>query len=285
MNAGLLLLLPTALAWDSIGHQWPPDAMPVPIHLADPGDFDPAVVEGALQEAIATWNAVDCAAVQLEYAGRVGTAEFGAIDSQNVVFVFADTWPEDPTLLSAPSIQVQGADIVEVDLALNARDYVWTESGADGSSRFDLQAGLTHELGHLLGLWHSTVTGATLNPVMAGNPEARTLEDDDIDGLCTVYDGAGTGDGDGVQGEACVDDTDCADEHTCLVDGEDRYCAQLCVLDADCADGHICVDVGGEGWCAVDLEEEGCGGCAAGSAGGGVAMLLSMVGLVARRRR
>ncbi len=285
MRTSLLLLVPAALAWDQIGHVWPADAMPVPIALAGTGDLDPGEVEAALEAAIATWNDVDCASVELTYAGRAGDAEWGEVDGVNAVFVLSETWPADASLLSSPSVQVQGADIAEADIALNARDFVWVTRGADGSSRFDLQAGLTHELGHALGLWHSAVTTATLNPAMAGNPEARTLEDDDIEGLCTIYSGAGAGAGLGEQGEACFDDTDCLDDHTCLVDGEDRYCAASCAADADCADGTSCVDVGGDGWCAVAEADTGCDGCATGGGAGGLALLSGLAGLFARRRR
>lgn len=53
----------------------------------------------------------------------------------------------------------------------------------------DLEAALTHELGHFLGLDHSDVPGATMQPeaMGLGGIDLRTLEPDDVAGLCAIY--------------------------------------------------------------------------------------------------
>jgi hypothetical protein len=57
------------------------------------------------------------------------------------------------------------------------------------SEDIDLEAALTHELGHFLGLDHSDVPGATMQPEAMGfgATDLRTLEADDIAGICAIY--------------------------------------------------------------------------------------------------
>jgi len=52
----------------------------------------------------------------------------------------------------------------------------------------DLENVMTHELGHYLGLAHSTVLDATMfASAEAGETIKRDLDPDDIEGLCTIY--------------------------------------------------------------------------------------------------
>jgi hypothetical protein len=50
---------------------------------------------------------------------------------------------------------------------------------------FDLQAILTHEAGHFLGLAHATDTNAIMYAYY--QPGAIQLTSDDVDAICTVY--------------------------------------------------------------------------------------------------
>ncbi|HEX8636354.1 MAG TPA: matrixin family metalloprotease [Pyrinomonadaceae bacterium] len=79
--------------------------------------------------------------------------------------------------------------ILEADLALNPR----VSFSTDGTSNtYDLESTLVHELGHLLGLDHSGVVGATMQPRQGLNfidpaHTMRTLSDDDLAGIRSIY--------------------------------------------------------------------------------------------------
>ena len=252
-------IIQTAAAYDTIGSTWPPDERPIPysIHSNLGGSFDEEAVVTAIQAGFTTWEDVDCADISFAYQGRTD-AVWGELDGQNTVYLIDTGWPEEASMLSTPMIVTDGGEIVEVDIALNVQHFAWSLDNADGIVWYDIQAAITHEVGHLLGLWHSTEVGASLNPTMAGHPEASSLEDDDINGLCDIYTQEGTIGG--AVGDSCSENADCMND-LCLADGNQRYCSQTCSTDSECPDDWECLDAGDQQVCAQP--EEISGGCTA----------------------
>jgi len=84
-----------------------------------------------------------------------------------------------------------GGSINEADIALNP-NVPFSSDGTPGT--YDLESTFTHEVGHLLGLEHSAILAATMQPRQAMNGlfslpalTQRTLAEDDIAGARALY--------------------------------------------------------------------------------------------------
>ena len=108
----------------------------------------------------------------------------------NIVMFRDDGWPypDERFVIARTSITFDpntGA-IFDADIEINSFDNEFSTS--DTIVNTDLQAVLTHEVGHFLGLDHSTFENATMQANYdLSNLGARTLSSDDIAGICSIY--------------------------------------------------------------------------------------------------
>src|SRR5436189_1322507 len=79
--------------------------------------------------------------------------------------------------------------IDDADIYTNTRyDYTSSRESDGCSGEYDIDGIMTHEVGHVIGLGHTTVVGATMYPsVSACNFNNRTLEADDLAGKNDLY--------------------------------------------------------------------------------------------------
>ena len=82
-----------------------------------------------------------------------------------------------------------GNTITDADIYTNTKQPLTSSREPDGcSGEYDLDGIMVHEVGHVIGLGHSTVTGATMYPsVSACNFNNRSLEADDVAGKNDLY--------------------------------------------------------------------------------------------------
>jgi hypothetical protein len=108
----------------------------------------------------------------------------------NIVMFRDDGWPYagERFVIARTSITFDpntGA-IFDADIEINSFDN--DLSTGDELMGTDLQAVLTHEVGHFLGLDHSTFDNATMQANYdSSSLGARTLSSDDIAGVCSIY--------------------------------------------------------------------------------------------------
>ncbi len=113
-----------------------------------------------------------------------------------------DCWEHDSNVLAltTTSYNNQTGEIVHADIELNGAGFPFTAIDAPPCPKSpppsrpsacvatDVQSTLTHEVGHLIGLDHSLDPEATMfRTADIGEVKKRTLDADDLDGLCSLY--------------------------------------------------------------------------------------------------
>jgi hypothetical protein len=189
--------------------RWPTTNIAVALStsLASPPPYVHATGEqvvAAARRALARWSA----ASNIQFNVTTRSEQDAAADGVNLITV-ADTAANHA--LFRTGLQPGRArvtfdafgNISEADLAVNplvtradpyegeVRSFFSTD-GAPGS--YDLESTFVHEIGHMLGLEHSGVAGATMQPRQGANGiydlsnfTTRTLSSDDVAGIRAVY--------------------------------------------------------------------------------------------------
>jgi len=151
-------------------------------------------VIGAARRALARWASI----ANVEFFETRSTAHTispaNAGDGVNLITVSAENATAFGDSESPARTRVfhdSGGAIVEADIALNPSQAFSTDGTFDS---YDLESTFTHEIGHLLGLEHSGIIGATMQPRQARNGvyglpafTQRTLSEDDMAGVRALY--------------------------------------------------------------------------------------------------
>jgi hypothetical protein len=158
-------------------------------------DYDAA--EASLQRAIAAWMDADCdgerPSIDLQLGPPVtcDQSEYNReAANANIVLFHEDEWPHknaiDPLGLTRLRFDPDTGEIWDADIELNAADEPL--SIGEPVTGADLDSIITHEIGHLLGLGHTLVEGATMEAgYEAGTNGPASLHPDDIAGICALY--------------------------------------------------------------------------------------------------
>jgi MYXO-CTERM domain-containing protein len=227
---------------------WPATALPVPFVLALPRSRDVGAAAAAeLDVALRAWPHAACTAWSARFDGeRAGVA---ADDGVNVVVFHDDAWPAElvPGAVAQTVVRTDASGRYrDADIHINGVDFRFSLDGAPGT--LDLRSILVHELGHALGLGHSTDPRATMFATGSGL-RWRSLEKDDVDGVCALYPVAG-----GTMAKSGCETTPCPSPFLCVAGEcqrphEPRDVCSPCqrVTDAceAAGDDARCIDIGG----------------------------------------
>ena len=227
----------------------------------------------AVQASMATWNAVlQCAHPTLVYDGKVTDVAPGPSTPTNVILWETEAeWNANGHAADAKKHVIALTTLYYDDTTgaahkfdMELADFAFTFTVTDNPAAVmtDVQNTVTHELGHVLGLDHSTVPEATMYlSAPSGDLEKRTLAADDIAGLCFIYAPLETPD---ASDASETSETSTAEPDASAEPGPPECCP----------------------WIAPEAGGDGGGRCSAGPTGSAsVAFLLALAGLALARRR
>jgi hypothetical protein len=175
-------------AYSTLGHKWAVQQVPYYINPANKYMSETAALS-AIQAAASNWSAQSNANILLYYMGRTSGASISA-NGRNEVF-FRD---ESNGLYGQTYVWWDGTGaLIETDTVFYTGGYTFLADGiACAGGALYLQDAATHELGHALGLGHSSVSTASMNPYMnACTTSFRTLDADDLAGVESLYPAGG----------------------------------------------------------------------------------------------
>jgi len=176
-------------AYTTLGHKWTVQQVPYYINPANKYMSETAALS-AIQAAASNWAAQSNANILLYYMGRTSGASISA-NGKNEVF-FRDE--SNSGMYGQTYVWWDGSGtLIETDTVFYTASYTFLADGAacPGGALY-LQDAATHELGHALGLGHSSVSTATMNPYMnACTTSFRTLDGDDLAGIESLYPAGG----------------------------------------------------------------------------------------------
>jgi hypothetical protein len=162
-------------------------------------DYDS--IHGVVTQAFYTWLEADCGGDRPSFA----ISDYGAVEcnvpeynqtnpNANVVMFRDDGWNKDydafnTLALTTLSYNTENAQIYDADIEIDSAEWNFVVSeGPIDESEVDLQAVVTHEVGHFLGLSHSNNAAATMwASYYGGETQQRTLHAVDMAGICEIF--------------------------------------------------------------------------------------------------
>jgi hypothetical protein len=163
-------------------------------------DLDPADTREILKKTFQAWSDVPCpkggrASMTFQERDPVTCkkSEYNKEGANlNVILFQDDDWKYrgiDGTLAkTSVTYNDQTGEIYDADIEINAANNTVTISNDPRKIQYDLQAIMTHEVGHFIGVAHSSDSSAVMFASYSpGSIAQRKLTPDDVDAVCAIY--------------------------------------------------------------------------------------------------
>lgn len=184
---------PIPIAWDQSC---------IVYHVNEQGSSDVSLadIEAATTTAFDQWENAErsgsaCTHLNFHYGGQTNETRIGYYscvpsDNANVVMFINEGWRHQTSALALTSVTYDMSNglIVDADIELNDQSFNFTTTDLSPLVKIDVRNTLTHEIGHLIGLDHTSVQEATMfGTAPSGEILKRDLHQDDTDAVCDVY--------------------------------------------------------------------------------------------------
>ena len=180
---------------------WLDSDFPLPIAIDGlNSDIPSALAVTIVQASAQHWEDINTSYFTADaHAYNAGTELKPALDFDYQNSVFFDiggvNFPPGGTVIAFTRsvVELTAGQTLDADLVFNDRDFYCSTTSPvltpppAGQQSVDLEAVITHELGHAFGLDHTSVSGATMVPFITNDTTQRTLELDDRAGNSTIY--------------------------------------------------------------------------------------------------
>lgn len=179
---------------------WPSSCISYATNKLGTQDLDPGETRAIIRKTFQAWSDVPCP------DGKVASMTFQEREpvsckksqynktgpNVNVVLFQDDDWKYrgiDGTLAkTSVTYSDETGEIYDADIEVNTANNTVTITDDPRKVQYDLQAILTHEVGHFIGIAHSpnpdAVMYASYNP---GSTSQRKLTPDDVEAVCAIY--------------------------------------------------------------------------------------------------
>lgn len=179
---------------------WPSSCISYATNKLGTQDLDPADTRDVIKKTFQAWSDVPCAdggnasmTFQEREPVSCKKSEYNkAGPNVNVVLFQDNDWKYrgiDGTLAkTSVTYNDQTGEIYDADIEVNTANNTVTITDDPRKVQYDLQAILTHEVGHFIGIAHSPLPDAVMyasyNP---GSTTQRELTPDDVEAVCNIY--------------------------------------------------------------------------------------------------
>jgi hypothetical protein len=193
-------------------------ALPIPyrFHAQGPERLDRDEARGAIRLAFARWTEAICpdgrrTSLRFKEGPEIPANEPRGKEPFGIYFR-DDGWPHDDVnetlALTTQYFNDRSGEIRYSDIEVNTRQHQFVTR--DDEQGKDLEAVITHEVGHYIGLAHSPDPASIMTPQYCQSSDrcrstkelSRDLSDDDVEAVCALYPPGGTGESAGLEENA-----------------------------------------------------------------------------------
>jgi hypothetical protein len=184
------------------GVAWTQLPIPYRFHAAGSQYFEDSDLRMTVRRAFDTWESVECEDGPTSLAFKQGKDITSDPDEGEAapldfgIYFRDDAWPEQASdiALSRVNAFARSGMIAGANIEVNTAQKTFRLSNSD-RGEFDLQSVMIHEVGHYLGLDHSSDPDSIMvtnycngeSPCSKSTDSLRTLGEDDIAAVCRLY--------------------------------------------------------------------------------------------------